>query len=161
MLLSFWFFQSCKPSESNFVDVIARWLYAMQTPSANPAFTDAGPWRGGRVPDYTNLFFIRVHQYKHEIARCIWFAICSEDLRVLMVEQLIAVWGLLRLSPISDGTARHAPLYEIASISSATQFLSSLRPCHPFRMYHSFFRDSSRSCWRSRGHRISPPILSQ
>lgn len=105
-----------------FVDFLARWLFAVQTPISHPAFMDVNEWWEANVSDYIDEVLARGHQYKSFMASRLSIAIGVEDFRVLIQKCTPTTWDQLCLSQIFDCMALHAPLDEFESTPPAAQF---------------------------------------
>lgn len=55
-------------SNAAFVDVLARWLFARETPDANPAFMRVVKMWGVRAPTYNDEFLVRDYLYEPVVA---------------------------------------------------------------------------------------------
>lgn len=76
-----------------FVEVLALWLFAKQTPIAHPDFIYFEEIWEARVPDYTIDVFTRGHRYERIIASRLRLAIGVKMLQVLLFDRAVAAWG--------------------------------------------------------------------
>lgn len=70
--------------EARFVHFLVRWLFANETPRANPAFMEVVEVWGARVSTYNVEVSVRHHRYEHGLTSHLRHAIGADDMQVLM-----------------------------------------------------------------------------